>query len=100
MTPEGSRKKRRMSRPREKDEENEGARRVTKTEKNGICKKRECLETKVFPPVTTSLKRGIINIYDLFCRSRRICKIPVHYALRKISHQIFKASPYPQRILS
>lgn len=35
---------------------------VTKTEKNGICKKRECLETKVFPPVTTSLKRGIINI--------------------------------------
>lgn len=29
MTPEGSRKKRRMSRPREKDEENEGARRAS-----------------------------------------------------------------------
>lgn len=29
MTPEGSRKKRRMSRAREKDEENEGARRAS-----------------------------------------------------------------------
>lgn len=62
MTPEGSRKKRRMSRAREKDEENEGARRASNKDREEICKKRECLETKVFPSVTISLKRGIINI--------------------------------------
>lgn len=65
MTPEGSRKKRRTRQgTRERRRKRRYARRASNKDREewDMQEERECLETKVFPSVTTSLKRGIINI--------------------------------------